>query len=373
MKVLLLTTHLDTGGISVYVVSLARGLKRQGHDPLVLSNGGWMEKRLTEEGVPHIVVSCRTSSELNPKLWLKVFPRLLRAIREERPQLLHAHTRVTQVLGWVASLVTRVPLVTTCHGLYKYRIGRRIFRCWGGSVMAISEPSMQRLVKQYKLAPPHQVALIWNGIDVEHFTQPPPAEKVEWFRQTNGLRGDPVIGGIARLSPVKGLHFLLRAVPGLLKEFPRLQVLLVGDGPERAELVRLSYELGIADHVVISHPIEDTRVPLAALQVFVAPALEEGFGLSIVEAMAAGVPVIAAAVGGPSQIIEDGRSGFLVPTADHESIGRAIRALLTDRPLRERVVAAARERARGEFDMKRVIRQVEQVYGRWASKSVNGK
>lgn len=366
MKILLLTTHLDTGGIPVYVVSLARGLKRHGHDPVVLSNGGWMEKQLTEEGVPHIVVPCRTSSELNPKLWFKVFPRLLRAVREERPQLLHAHTRVTQVLGWAASLITQVPLVTTCHGLYKYRVGRRIFRCWGGSVMAISEPSMQRLVEQYKLAPPHQVALIWNGIDVGHFVQPPAPEKVEWFRQTNGLRGDPIIGGIARLSPIKGLDYLLRAVPALLKDFPRLQVLLVGDGPERAGLVRLSYELGIADHVVISHPVEDTRVPMATMRVFVAPALEEGFGLSIVEAMAAGVPVIAADVGGPSRIIEHGKSGFLVPTQDSSSIGEAVRALLSDPALHARIAGAARERAQREFDMKRVVQQVEQVYERWA-------
>ncbi|MBI3323189.1 MAG: glycosyltransferase family 4 protein [Candidatus Omnitrophica bacterium] len=367
MKVLLLTTHLDTGGIPVYVVSLARGLKRNGHQPVVLSNGGWMEKRLLEEGVPNIVVPCRTSSELNPKLWFKVFPRLLRAIREERPHLLHAHTRVTQVLGWAASLLTRVPLVTTCHGLYKYRIGRRIFRCWGGSVMAISEPSMQRLVEQYKLAPPHQVALIWNGVDVEHFTQAPAPEKVEWFRQTNGLRGDPIIGGIARLSPIKGLNYLLRAVPALLIDFPRLQVLLVGDGPERAGLVRLSYELGIADHVVISHPIEDTRIPMATMRAFVAPALEEGFGLSIVEAMAAGVPVIAADVGGPSRVIENGRSGFLVPPGDSPSVGLAIRSLLTDPALHGRIASAARERARREFDMRRVVQQVERVYERWAA------
>ncbi|MBI3322051.1 MAG: glycosyltransferase family 4 protein [Candidatus Omnitrophica bacterium] len=365
MKILLLTTHLDTGGIPVYVVSLARGLKRHGHEPVVLSNGGWMEKQLTEEGIANLTVSCRTSSELNPKLWLKVFPRLLRAIREERPHLLHAHTRVTQVLGWAASLITRVPLVTTCHGLYKYRIGRRIFRCWGGSVMAISEPSMQRLVEQYKLAPPHQVALIWNGIDVDHFTQPPRPDKVEWFRQTIGLRGDPVIGGIARLSPIKGLEYLLRAVPGLLKDFPRLQVLLVGDGPARGDLVRLAYELGIADRVVISHPVEDTRVPMATMKAFVAPALEEGFGLSIVEAMAAGVPVVAGNVGGPSRIIQDGLSGFLVPLEDSSSIEKAVRTLLTDPALHARIAAAARERARKEFDMKRVVRQVEQVYERW--------
>lgn len=362
MKILLLTTHLDTGGIPVYVVGLARGLKRAGHEPVVVSAGGWLERRLTEVGIRHYKIPCRTSSELNPKLWAGAFPRLLGILRRERPHLLHAHTRVTQVLSHGLRLATRIQYVTTCHGLYKFRMGRRLFRCWGKSVMAISEPSMERLVVQYKLAPPRQVVLVVNGVEIDHFTQPVAEEEVALFRERMGLRGGPVVGAIARLSPVKGFEDLLRAVPPLLASFPRLQVLLVGDGPSRQALTRLAYQLGIQRHVVISHPMEDTRIPLAAMQLFVSAALEEGFGLSIVEAMAAGVPVVATHVGGPAKIIESGRSGLLVAPQDPAGLAGAIRTLLSDPQKCAQMVENGRLRARTHFDIRRVIRQVEEVY-----------
>ena len=362
MKVLILTTHLEMGGISIYVIELARGLKRLGHVPVVVSSGGSLEKQLAQEGITHYRVPCRTSSELNPKLWIQVFPRLLKLIGKEQPDLFHAHTRVTQVLAWACHTVTRIPFVTTCHGLYRFRIGRRFFRCWGKWVMAISWASMDRLVQQYKLAPPHQVILILNGVDVDRFVQPAAAGEVDFFRQTNGLNGEPIIGAIARLSPVKGLGLLLQAVPPLLKDFPRLQVLLVGDGPAKAQLIRLAYELGIADRVVISHPVEDTRVPLAVIQLFVAPAWREGFGLAIVEAMAASVPVVATDSGGPAEILDGGKCGLLVPTGDSPAIEKALRALLDDPGRRGRMAVQALERAKSQFDMKRVIQEVEAVY-----------
>ena len=366
MKILHLTTHLEMGGIPIYVLNLCRGLKREGHLPMVVSSGGALEKRFTEEGVPHFQVPCRTSSEVSPTLWLRAFPRLLGIVRRERPDMLHAHTRVTQVLAWALHCSTGIPYVTTCHGLYRFRFGRRFFHCWGSAVMAISTPSMERLVHDYKLAEPHQAVLVRNGIEVDHFLRPVPPEQVAAFRQQHGLNGEPVIGAVARLSPVKGFDFLLRAVPDLLKKFPRLQVLLVGSGPAREDLVRLAYELKIADHVVIAHPVDDTRIPLAAMQIFVTASLREGFGLALVEAMAAGVPVVATDSGGPAEIIEPGKSGLLVPPGESGKLGQAIGRLLSDPVLWARMAEVDRQRARSQFDLKRVVREVEAVYTEFA-------
>ncbi|MBI3323819.1 MAG: glycosyltransferase family 4 protein [Candidatus Omnitrophica bacterium] len=367
MKILQLTTHLEPGGIPVYVAGLAQALKKAGHEPVVVSSGGWLEKRLEAAGVRHDTVPCRTSSELNPMLWIRALPRLLKIIRTERPDILHAHTRVMQVMAWVCSKITGIPFVTTCHGLYQFRFGRRFFRCWGRSVMAISGATMHRLVEQYRLAPPHHVTLVINGVDVDRLSEPVSAEEARRFRETNGLRSARVVGSIGRLSPVKGLDDLLRSVPVLAKEFPDLQVLLVGDGPAREDLVRLAYELGIADRVVISHAVEDIRVPMAMMRVFAAPALEEGFGLSIVEAMASGVPVVTTRSGGPGEIIEDGKCGFVVEPRDVDGIARAVRILLSDERLRAGFVEEARARAREHYDLKRMVREVEQVYARVVS------
>jgi len=362
MKIMLLTTHLDMGGISIYVVELARQLKRRGHHPFVVSSGGALERRLRLDGIPHHFLPCRTSSELNPILWMKAWPKLIRLVRAERPQLLHAHTRVTQVLAWATHTLTRIPYVSTCHGLYRYRIGRRLLHCWGDIVMTISQASLDRLVHQYRLAPPNRVVLVWNGVDLERFSEPVRQEDLDAFRQRLGVRGDPVIGAIARLSPVKGLDHLIRAVPGLMQRFPNIQLLLVGDGPAKDDLVRLAYQLGIADRVAICPSVEDTRLPLALMQVFVAPSLEEGFGLATVEAMAVGVPVVVSRVGGLSQVVEHGLSGWVVPPADPEAIRLAVEHLLSDSQLRQNIAQAARKRVQERFDFNRTVLEVEQVY-----------
>jgi len=364
MKIFLMTTHMEMGGIPIYVVELARVLKRRGHQPFVLSDAGSLEGRLACEGIPHIRIPCRTASEFNPKLWLGAFPKILKAIHREQPDLIHSHTRVTQVLGWAVSTLANVPYVTTCHGLYRFRFGRRFFRCWGRWVMAISKASMDRLVQQYRLAPPHQVVLVENGIDVDRFRQPPDPVQVERFRQANGLNGGRMIGAIARLSPVKGLDLLLKAVPPLLKEFPDLNVLLVGDGPAREELVRLAYELKIADRVAICPSVEDTRVPMSLLQVFAAPAWREGFGLAIVEAMAAGIPVVSSNAGGPNEILEEGKSGVLIQPGDVAGFENGLRVLLRESETRRQLAERARQRAKERYDLERVVTQVEEVYDR---------
>lgn len=362
MKILLMTTHLEMGGIPVYVTQLARGLKQRGHVPLVASGGGWLEGRLRQDRIPHVRIPCRTSNELSPLLWIQAFPMLLGVVRRERPELLHAHTRVTQVLAWALHRFTGVPYVTTCHGFYRSRVGRRLFPCWGKSVMAVSKATMDRLVKQYRLVSPRRVVSVENGIEISRFLEAPPPREVAAFRQANGLRGWPIIGSVARLSPVKGFEFLLKAMPALLKEFPRLQLVLVGDGPARADLVRLSYALKIQEQVVITHPVEDTRIPLSVMDCFAAPSLQEGFGLALVEAMAAGIPVVATQSGGPSEIIEHGRSGLLVSSGDAEGLGKAILTLLKDPFQRTAILQKAQERARTLFNMERVLHEVEQVY-----------
>ena len=362
MRILLLTTHLEIGGIPIYVTNLARGLRKRGHEPWVASSGGWLVKRLTQSQIPHIRIPCQTSSELNPKLWILALPRLLGLVARRRPDLLHAHTRVTQLLACALHCCTGIPYVTTCHGFYQSHPGRKIFRCWGKRVMAVSGPSMQQLMKQYRLVPPHQAVLVHNGIEVDRFLEPPSPQEASAFRQSNGLDGQPIIGSIARLNPVKGLEFLLKAVPLLLKSFPRLQIVLVGEGPAKADLVRLAYALKIADHVLITHPVEDTRIPLSTMDCFVVPSLEEGFGLALVEAMAVGAPVVATNSGGPSEIIEDGKSGFLIPPGNPQALANSILALLRNSDQRRRFAQGAQERARTEFSMERVVKEVEAVY-----------
>ena len=138
MKVLLITTHLNIGGISVYTINLARHLKKQGIDVTVLSGGGTMEYKLDRENIPHITLDIKTKAEFGIKMW-KALPVVAKLVRNAKFDLIHAQTRVAHVLGRLTELKTGVPLVTTCHGFYQYRrLGRRLFPCWGRKVIAIS-------------------------------------------------------------------------------------------------------------------------------------------------------------------------------------------------------------------------------------------
>ena len=120
MKILLLTTHLNTGGIARYVISLAKALKHRGHTVFVASSGGDLEMTLVQEGIQHLFVDLRTKSELSPKV-VKSFFGLKSFARKEGIDLIHAHTRVTQVLAALLSLYTKIPYVTTCHGFFRRR------------------------------------------------------------------------------------------------------------------------------------------------------------------------------------------------------------------------------------------------------------
>ena len=129
MKILLLTSHLNFGGISIYTFSLAKGLKDKGNDVLVGSSGGDLVPQLLNIGIRHIKIPVNTKSEIGPKAMLSVF-KLRKILKEEKVELIHAQTRVTQVVASNLSRFFKIPYVTTCHGFFKPHGGRLIFPCW---------------------------------------------------------------------------------------------------------------------------------------------------------------------------------------------------------------------------------------------------
>ena len=148
MKILLLTTHLNIGGISTYVLSLAKALKAKGHDVFVASSGGTLVAELTTGGVSHLKIDIRTKSEISPKVFKAIFD-IYRIAKRLDIDVIHAQTRVTQVVGFFASRLCRKKLVTTCHGFFRKNIGRTLFPGWGDRVIAISEAVQEHLVKDF--------------------------------------------------------------------------------------------------------------------------------------------------------------------------------------------------------------------------------
>lgn len=362
IKVLHLTTHLNPGGITVYILRLVDCLRKEGVETLLFSSGGEYAHFFEEKNVRIFNADIKTKSEVHPKL-IPALMKLIRIIREENIQILHAHTRVTQVLAFWAHVLTGIPVVTTCHGFYKIRLGRRLLPAWGQKAIAISEPVGKHLTEDFHV-PESRVRVINNAVDIklldEQYRRHDPARvKKEWGFD----KDDRVVGMVARLVSDKGHEYLIRSAAELLGEFPDLRVLIVGDGRERPVLENLAAALGIAERVVFTGNLPDVSKALAAMDIFAFPATwREGFGLSIVEAMTCGKPVIVTNIWALNSLIQNEVTGFLVEPKRVDVLTEAIRNLLVNPQLRREIGDNARHAVERLFTIERMASEIAAAY-----------
>lgn len=364
MKILQLTSHLDVGGITRYVLSLSEQLRQRGHQVIIAADGGRLEARAQAAGLAHWPLPLHTSMEFS----LPVFQaarQLHTRLHQEPVDLIHAHTRVAQVLAASVSSRMRIPYVTTWHGIYKRRLGRRLWPCMGALTIAISQPVHEHLLHCFHV-PEACLRLIYNGIDTAHYARLPEVAAVHAYRERLALSAhQPIIGGIGRIASgrVKGFDLLLAAASLLREDFPNLQVVIVGDGPRRPFLDDVARRLRIRARVHFVGEVDDIRLPLALLDVFVfSSRWPEAFGLALIEAMAAGRPVVALRSGAVSDIIDHGTNGWLVPVNDPSALAEGIARLLRDPAMAARLGHQAQERVKEAFSLERMAKEVEAVY-----------
>ena len=246
MNILLLSTHFNAGGIASYLLTLGHGLTEKGHKVFVVTSGGDKVSALTSLGVPHKALNIRTKSELSLKIYLAL-NELCRFVKDNKIEIIHAQTRVTQVMASLLSMITNRPYVTTCHGFFRPRVFRQLYPCWGEGVIAISEPVKDHLMKDFGVEE-RRITLIPHGInDVEYVPLSEELKKIR--RQKLNLKNGSVIGIIARLSDVKGHSVLIKAMPHVIRNYPDTSLLIAGQGKMERELRALVKELNLEDHV----------------------------------------------------------------------------------------------------------------------------
>lgn len=359
MNILYLTTHINAGGITSYLLSLAKGMVQKGHTVHLASSGGGLSPEFQKLGVNIISIPIRTKSFISPKILISFF--ILRAyVKRHHIDIIHANNRVTQVLACMLARLCGTPYLSTCHGFFRTRLLRRTFSCWGVRVIAISEPVQGHLIDDFKVKRA-QVRLVYSGIDMEMFSEQR-ATNLLASKQELGLREGFTIGIIARLSDVKGHIYLIQAMQEVVSRFPQAKLLIAGEGRMEKELLALTKALGLLDRVVFLPQVEDVAATLSLLDIFVMPSLNEGLGLGLMEAMAAGVPVIGSAVGGIKDLIRDGYNGLLVEPANVSQLSSAICALLKEEGRRRDMGAHARDFIRQHFSFQKMIDETEGVY-----------
>ncbi len=362
MRVLHLTTHVNIGGITTYIERLITPLKSIGIETFVLSSGGERSDAMRQKGAVTFELPFRTKNELHPKLW-RALPALLRIIRENKIDILHAHTRITQVLAVVAGKYTGIPVVTTCHGFYKKRLGRRLFPAWGDCAIGISQSVSEQLARDFHV-PSDKVKTIYNAVDLDDLDTAYQKHDPAKVRTEYGLRlEDRVVGIVARLVEDKGHEYLIRAVPLLQKEFPLIKIFVVGDGRYRTELEQQVTEMGLKSQVLFCGNVGDITKALSVIDVFALPATwREGFGLSIIEAMACYKPTIVTNIWSLNMLIQDGVTGLMVEPKKIEPLAEAIASLLRNPEKTRAMALRARTMVEELFSISRMAKEIQDLY-----------
>jgi len=321
-----------------------------------------MEKDFKAKGIDCFNFSIRTKNEFHPKLFFALFP-IARLVKKEKFDVLHAHTRVTQVSAFFISKITGVPFVSTAHGFYKTRFSRKIFGCWGKRVAAIS-PLVAESLRTDHGVDPKKIRMIQNAVDSDQLKKRLLEKNTRALREKYGIpEKSVVIGSIGRLVKDKGHKFLVEAAAGLKKENFNIFLLILGDGREKERLLNGIETRGLQDRARIIPAEKDMTEVLSVIDIFVHPATHrEGFGLSIAEAMIAKKPVIATDIPAINTLIRNNETGFMVEPSNAEALKAAIRFLIQN-PETAKTVAEKGCRMVTELcSMDRMANELEALY-----------
>jgi glycosyltransferase involved in cell wall biosynthesis len=370
IRLLLVVDSLEVGGAERHVVDLSAELRRKGHKVAVAcSADGELSDALDGANVQVRPLLKRLVKRRVSATYVR---RLRRLVRGGRFDLVHAHIYASAAASALATLGTGVPLVVTEHtegawqGRSAHLVSRLIYRR-ARRVIAVSSPIRGRLIERG--VRPETISLVPNSVIPAPDTRPDPSGALP-----DGWREGPLVGAVARMQPEKGIVNLLKAAARVSSSCPAARFLVVGDGPLREELHSLADRLGLGERVRFLGHRADARVLIGLLDVLVVPSLTEGTPLTVLEAMAVGVPIVASAVGGIPDQVRHGKEGLLVPPNDTVALGDALLELLQDPGRARRLGEAGRRRADSEFAHATMVQRIEAVYqavlGRPSARSV---
>jgi glycosyltransferase involved in cell wall biosynthesis len=379
VKVLRVIARLNMGGPALHVAYLTAGLRDRGYETtLVAGTLGRGEDSMAfvarELGVDVVTIP-ELGREISPLRDLIATLRLALLIRRERPQILHTHTAKAGTVGRLAAKFAggaRPPIVVhTFHGHVLrgyFGPGRsRIFRWlehWLArdttALIAVS-PQVRDDLVALGIAPREKFGVIRLGIEL--------AQRVadgDGRLETRRYLGIPpdrfTVGWIGRMTAIKNTEDVLGAFKSLRAAGVDATLCMVGDGPDRAELEQRAHELGIMRDTLFLGYQRHVAPFYAAFDALVLPSSNEGTPVSVIEALAAGTPVVATRVGGVPDVVRDGEDGFLVETGDTEALAERLTCLAADSELRRRMGAAARGRVLSRYAVDRLVDDVDRLY-----------
>jgi len=350
------------GGTEQALLHLLAGLDRDRWRPVLFHHSGPGIEPLLE-GARRLNVGTRAVPRMQGMRTISGLPRFLRHLRAEHPTVFHAHLNwlLSCKYGLVAAALARVPaIVATAQNYMLPPWGRTVYlqqQLVVGGVdryIAVSHAVAQQLRETFRV-PAGKLQVVHNSIPLAPFEV---AANESLRASLGGATGRAIVLTVARLDEQKGHRYLLEAAALV----PEVTFVLSGDGPERGALEAQAKALGLENRVNFLGYRRDVPALLASCDVFVLPSIYEGFPLSVLEAMAAGRPVVATAVGGTAEAVIHNQTGLLVPPADSAAIASAIRNILSDPPIARRLGAAGKARVHQEFSAEATVQRLAQAY-----------
>ena len=359
IRILHLITELELGGAENLLLNNVRNIdKRRFHVVVGYIYGpGTLASEIKKTGIN--VVNLSRKGKIN--LWL-IF-KLFFLIRKERIEIIHTHLVHASIIGRIAGKLAGVrSIITTRHYAYERKEKSLIY--WlerktaylNRLTIAISYAVKDYLVRKEKYKV-QKVIVIHNAVDLKYFDS-------NTERCNSSTPNGNLIGSVGRLHPQKGFDTLLKSMPEVIEEFPSAKLKIIGEGSQRKYLEELCSDLGISKQVNFlgrQTPAEVINF-LKDIYLFVLASNWEGFGLVLVEAMACGKPIVATKVEGVIEIVEDSKTGFLVPPAQPQALSHRIIQLLKDKQLAKRMGSNAREKVETMFSMENMINRLDLLY-----------
>lgn len=363
MNILQIISSGGLYGAESVILNLSRALNRSGHRSVlgVFANSALPNLQLhemaREEGIESNLIRC------DGQVDGAVLARIRDLVRQGGIDIVHSHGYKSDIYAHLALAAKGVPLVSTCHTwydndarVYLYGVLDRMVLKKYRRVVAVSEEVKRRLLKAG--VKKERIAIIRNGIDVHQF------DDAISQRESVSCRKEMVVGLVGRLSHEKGIDIFIRAAALVLADHPDAKFVVVGDGPDRAELVALIDALDLTSSVSLVGRCEDMPSAYRSFDLMVSSSRNEGLPIAILEGMACGLPIVATAVGEVPGLIREGQTGLLVLPGNPGALAAAITKLLDDRKLPSRFGLAARRLIELEFSSDRMMGDYLRVYER---------
>jgi glycosyltransferase involved in cell wall biosynthesis len=358
-----LITDLNFGGAQTSLQNFLRHIDCRTFSPFVvtLRNGNTiLANQIQSLQIPVIDLN------IDPKFRIDRILRLYYILKQNKIAILHTWLYHANLVGRLAGRAAKVPVIITSRhninigGYFREQVNR-FTSPLDDQVIAVSEYVREIEIARSRVEP-NKVVKIYNGVDISSFSGTDLLDQNPIRHEFKISSGAPLLGSIGRLHPQKGYSYLIESMGIILDQYPEAKLLIVGTGELENEIKSQVNRMGLSQSIIFTGIRADIPSILAALDIFILSSLWEGHPIVILEAMAAGVPVVATAVGGTPEIITAGETGILVQPRDPEGLSDAVMRLISNRELRTQIAQAGKKRALDFFTVENMTRRIESLY-----------